>query len=168
MRNPHTVSLMARHRYVLGSVTASTDKALSSARLIKLLRMLKLTRVMKASSRLKPYVLELLMGRLESTYSALKVAELILWLVWFTHLQACLWGLSASLLTTETTWITSFRDGHRASFDEEPAAWELYSAALYWSAMTITSIGYANSHPPQIPTSAHPVASSFLGRTGTA
>ena len=75
--------------YLIGWALDNGDGGgLQTLRLIKLLRLLKLARCLKAAERLKPYVQELFMGKLELTFSALKVIELFVWLFWFTHMQA--------------------------------------------------------------------------------
>ena len=61
-------------------------------------------------------------------------------------MQACLWGLLPAFLAG-TTWLTTFTEGHVSTFGTQPEAWEVYMAAFYWSAMTVTSIGYGEMLP---------------------
>eukprot|EP00966_Prymnesium_polylepis_P143900 3321798-Prymnesium_polylepis.1 len=121
-----------------------TSSLLTSVRAIKLLRMIKLARVLKASRILKRYLMDVLMSKLELTYAALTMIQLLFLLVMYAHWQACLWGLGSTFLDG-TTWLTVFE----SSFpdDQPPGSIDKYSAALYWSTMTLTSIGYGAMLP---------------------
>ena len=118
-------------------------------RLVKLIRMLKLTRCLKAASKVQPYLQELLMGRFELTYAKMQVGALFVFLLFYTHVQACFWGLLSSFTDFggAPTWEKSFIDDYRANNGGDPSPWDVYVAALYWSAMTITSIGYGEMLP---------------------
>jgi hypothetical protein len=137
--------------------TGSVD-ALMPLRLVKLVRMLKLTRCLKASAKLGPYVQEVFMGTLEFTYGKITVASLFLFLAFFTHLQACFWALGSSFTAEmpvdgdnstalQLNWIQAFSNEYEDSTGEAPRPWDLYCAAIYWSGMTITSIGYGEMLP---------------------
>jgi len=131
-------------------MTVQNEVDYFSMRLVKLVRMLKLTRCMKASSKVGPYVQELVMGRMEITYAQLQVVKLFSFLIFFTHLQACLWALLSSLTDNgngEITWLRSFELEFETIHGARPVPWDAYVAALYWSAMTITSIGYGEMLP---------------------
>ena len=119
-------------------------------RLVKLVRMMKMSRCMKAAARVGPYAKELLMGRLELTYARLQVTELILSLLFFTHLQACFYALFSSAFTDDgdtPTWKSTFQADHEQLHGAPPEPWDIYVAALYWSAMTVTGIGYGEMLP---------------------
>jgi hypothetical protein len=77
------------------------------------------------------------MVKLELTYAALKVFELVMWLLLFTHLQACFWGLFSGFVDdgVSPTWIRAFSDGHEQNTGLKPEPWQVYVASLYWSAM---------------------------------
>jgi len=109
-----------------------------------LLRMLKLARVLKASRILQRHLLELVMGTLEMTYAKVKMVKLVLLLVLWSHWQACLWGLVSSFMAdaNKPNWLSTFRAGFFVTNGHTPTAYDEYSAALYWSVMTLTSIGY--------------------------
>ena len=65
--------------------TTTSAESFSSLRMVKLLRMLKLARMFKAAAYFAPVVKDVIMVRLEMTYAALKVLELIMWLLLFTQ-----------------------------------------------------------------------------------
>jgi hypothetical protein len=113
-------------------------------RVVRLLRMLKLARVLKASRILQRHLLELVMGTLEMTYAKVKMVKLVLLLVLWSHWQACLWGLVSSFMAdaNKPNWLSTFRAGFFVTNGHTPTAYDEYSAALYWSVMTLTSIGY--------------------------
>lgn len=75
--------------------------------------------------------------------------KLFMVLVVFGHWQACLWGLVSSYMDdpNTVTWITVFSEHFRAREGRDPSAMDTYSAALYWSIMTLTSIGYGAMTP---------------------
>ena len=131
------------------SADGGTSETLDSLRLVKLLRMLKLARMFKAAQVFAPVVKDWLMVRLEFTFAALKVLELFMWLFLFTHLQACFWGLLSGLSDngSRPTWIRAYESGHKDAWGEPPQPWEVYVSAVYWSAMTVTSIGYGEMLP---------------------
>ena len=134
----------------------ANGKSLMPLRLVKLVRMLKLTRCLKAAAKVGPYMQEVVMGYMEMTYAKLQVALLFLYLVFYTHLQACFWALLSSLTENgggystddpRPTWLSAQREAHLAQWGVEPTPWDTYCAALYWSGMTITSIGYGEMLP---------------------
>lgn len=132
--------------------TSDATGQLTSLRLVKLLRMLKLARVMKASSHFKPHFQSLLMDRLEMTYAVLNVISLMISLVLYTHLQACFWALFSSFtadpaVPNKPTWTSTFNQTHFATFGTPAQPWDYYMSSLYWSAMTVTSIGYGEMLP---------------------
>ena len=118
-------------------------------RLVKLVRMLKLTRCLKAAAKVSPYLQEVLMGYLEFTYAKLQIALLFFYLAFFTHLQACFWALLASFTDdgVHGTWLTVYAAEHDDKYGTPPAPHEVYFASLYFSAMTVTSIGYGEFLP---------------------
>jgi hypothetical protein len=119
-------------------------------RIVKLLRMLKLARVLKASRVIQRALLDFVMNQWEWTYAVLKMMKLLLVLVAYAHLQACLWGLVSSYMRAENypNWISTFVDDYGEIHEGAvPSGLEVYGAALYWSVMTLTSIGYGEMTP---------------------
>ena len=119
---------------------------LKAIRLLKLFRLMRFSRCLKASGHLKPYLEDLVLGRMECTYAGIQVFQLIASLLLYTHIQACVWGLVSSFMDPPT-WISTYEAGHHDAFGALPAPWEVYLAAIYWSAMTVTSIGYGQMLP---------------------
>ena len=85
------------------------------------------------------------MGHLELTYAKLQIALLFFYLAFFTHLQACFWALLSSFTDdgVHGTWLTVYIAEHDEKYGAPPTAYEMYLASLYFSAMTVTSIGCA-------------------------
>ena len=127
---------------------ASSARAGTLVRVVKLLRMLKLARILKATRVLQRNIIDIALHRWEITYALLRIAKLVCILVFYAHLQACVWGLISSFLPAPT-WITEF-DASFADLEgngAQPDPMDRYAAALYWSVMTLTSIGYGEMTP---------------------
>jgi len=121
-------------------------------RVMRLLRMLKLARLFKATRVFERTLLDFLLHRWEMTHSILKMFKLVVILVFFAHLQACLWGL-VSMWTDPPNWISAFDEQFTSSErpGEVASPLDRYVAALYWSVMTLTSIGYGEMTPLNTP-----------------
>ena len=118
-------------------------------RIAKLLRMVKLARVFKASRVLQRALLDYVMNELEWTFAVIKMIKLLVVLTAYAHWQACLWGLISSYYDSDGTpnWVASFRVEYELDHGSTPGGLDTYSAALYWSVMTLTSIGYGEMLP---------------------
>ena len=92
---------------------------------------------------------DLLTNHWEWTFAVLNMVKLCLILTLYAHWQACLWGLVSSYMEQEgyPNWITSFDAQHVATFGGQPHPLDRYVAAMYWSTMTLTSIGYGEFTP---------------------
>ncbi len=133
----------------IGSMHATITRSAVLFRIMKLLRMVKLARVFKASRVLQRAVLDFVMNELEWTFAVLKMMKLFAILATFAHWQACLWGLASSYMDADDypNWVANFRADYENEHGETPTGIDTYAAALYWSVMTLTSIGYGDVKP---------------------
>ena len=60
------------------------------------------------------------------------------------------------------TWIDALADSLGADHPDDVTAWAKYSASLYWSVMTLTSIGYGAMLPPDDNSTEHFVCSLLM------
>ena len=136
-------------REAASGATGIAAPNLQSVRVIRLMRLLKLARILKASRVLKRLVADLLMTKLEFTYGTIKAISLFFLLLWVSHMLACIFAYVSidAADAGEPSWVGTFRDSERAVHGREVSAGGLYVGALYWSMMTITSIGYGDITP---------------------
>ena len=137
------------------SMGATMTRSAVLFRIAKLLRMVKLARVFKASRVLQRALLDYVMNELEWTFAVIKMIKLFTVLTAYAHWQACLWGLISSYMEAEgaPNWVASFKENYEADYEDRgimgqvPNGLDTYAAALYWSVMTLTSIGYGYATP---------------------
>lgn len=119
-------------------------------RVVKLLRMLKLARVLKASRVMSRVLLDVVTNKWEWTFAVIKMIKLFVFLGLYAHWQACVWGLISSYMQDAgyPNWIAAFHVQHMDTHGGgPPTPLDTYIAALYWSVMTLTSIGYGEMTP---------------------
>lgn len=126
---------------LLGLIFQSPElQKAKTLRITKLLRLLKLARVLRASRIFQRW----------ETVLAINYNELNLWkaMIMFgvgSHWIACMWALLATQADEgEETWLTH---SVPASGQQATLPSEIYLTSLYWSAMTVTSIGYGDVLP---------------------
>jgi hypothetical protein len=134
------------------SSAGGAPRAAVLVRIVKLLRLLRLARVVKAaraSSPVQRYLLDVATGRWEWTYAVLQMIQLIVVLCFYSHWQACAWGLFSSYMEDDgyPNWMGAFNQGHQDTFGVPAGPIDRYVAALYWSMMTVTGIGYGEMLP---------------------
>ena len=121
----------------------SARRLLFVVRAVRLLRLLKLSKVLGMSRILKRYE-----TRVELKYNTMSFVKMIAVVVAWSHLQACLWGLIPLFEPADAeTWLGDLAASQGVDAEElEP--WLKYTSALYFSVMTLTSIGYGAMLPP--------------------
>ena len=129
-------------------VGSSALAQLSILRTLRLLRLVKLVRILRVNRIYK---------RLELVYtidySLLELMKFGLTAIMFAHWLACGFGLVEDLEGTKYSWTrsTEFGDLVIGPDGGEPreivGSLRLYLAALYWSTMTISTIGYGDIVP---------------------
>jgi len=131
---------------------AEASGAVVALRMIRLVRMIKLARILKAARVVKRFE-NLLLTELEFPRSTLKLLKLLIVLLVVTHWQACIWSALPLYIATppeqgeERTWVGAFIASERDNYGVDVTHIDLYIAALYWSFMTLTSIGYGDFYP---------------------
>lgn len=136
---------------VVGEIDSSGT--LSIIRCLRLVRLIKLARILKASRVIKNFQ-ALLIAELQFPRATVKLVELVCLLFLVVHWQACLWSLSSYYLAeppregvAPSTWIAAYIQSERAEYDRDVYPIDVHVAALYWSFMTLTSIGYGDFYP---------------------
>jgi hypothetical protein len=116
------------------------------AGVLSLLGLMRLFRVNRMMERYE--------ARLNMSYSYVNMTKLMVLLCLTVHLAACSWGFVLSAerffdLGHDDTWFDALCSAKPALFSDKhrPRSMELYTASLYWSTMTITSIGYGDVTP---------------------
>jgi len=111
--------------------------------MLKVLSLLKLGRVNRLIARYQALV--------DLPNALIKLTKLMVMLCMSFHWIACCWGFlfyveSFLDLYSGHTWPEALRSNkpHIFSHAHKETPWELYTASLYWSCMTITSIGYGD------------------------
>jgi len=121
-------------------------KRMQAVRVIRIARLLKLFGVLKTSRICSRWF-----SRVEISYASVQLMRWTLQLIMTAHFTACVWTLVAFLTEDpddhsnpdSVTWIAALEASKGATFDRNQP-FSIYNVALYWSLMTITSIGYGD------------------------
>jgi voltage-gated potassium channel Kch len=123
-------------------------KILRAMRLLKLMKLLRILRAGRIFQRLET--------QFTIDYSALELVKFGILALTCSHWMACAWGLVADLEDATHNWLkyTSFNqyteEGLLAEGQDPRGVvrpLEIYVAALYWSSMTMSTIGYGDIVP---------------------
>ncbi|ETV84250.1 hypothetical protein H257_03509 [Aphanomyces astaci] len=125
-----------------GGPEISAKKDLTShlkiIRIIRLFRLIKLVRVLRASRIYSRW--EAILG---FKYTSVKLAKFLSCVLILAHWLACLWGLTPALEDVgpdEHSWMDAYHV-------DQSSALEKYVVSLYWSVMTIGTVGYGDVQP---------------------
>jgi potassium voltage-gated channel Eag-related subfamily H protein 7 len=108
-------------------------------RTIRLLRLVKLVRIFKASRMFQRY-----QNEVTTSFRVLMMGRFLALLILVGHWTGCIIGM-IGMQTREQNegWMEYFRLNFYAE-KSDPGLYDLYIACVYWSVMTITSIGYGD------------------------
>jgi hypothetical protein len=114
-------------------------------RIIRLMRLLKLVRIMRASRIFKRWETSI-----SISYSLLSLIKFLVMIVIVGHWLACAWALLHETVCDEQctedrgpekTWLNAWLSSRPGVM---PSPHDRYTLAMYWSIMTLTSIGYGD------------------------
>merc|ERR1711933_533613 len=79
----------------------------------------------------------------------LKLYKFIIYLILISHWLACLWAMTLSFVDDASVrWVDTFEDSELGIEEKtKDSIWKLYVAALYFTAYTMTSVGYGDVTP---------------------
>uniref|UniRef100_A0A7S2K4A9 Ion transport domain-containing protein n=1 Tax=Zooxanthella nutricula TaxID=1333877 RepID=A0A7S2K4A9_9DINO len=124
-------------------------KKMKAVKVIRLLRLLKLVRVLKASRLFRRFEL-----RMSITYGTFALMKFFCILLLITHWLANMWALTLVLVEEEDgfpRWIDDFDAlDKNVAVKTRDSPVKIYLTCLYFTAYTITSVGYGDIGPKNI------------------
>eukprot|EP00929_Paragymnodinium_shiwhaense_P092149 TRINITY_DN52022_c0_g2_i1.p1 TRINITY_DN52022_c0_g2~~TRINITY_DN52022_c0_g2_i1.p1 ORF type:complete len:843 (-),score=160.40 TRINITY_DN52022_c0_g2_i1:373-2901(-) len=128
---------------LLESVAVAKMKVVKVIRLLRLLKLARMTRCFRVMRRLEV--------NMSTPYEKLNLCKFFALLAIISHWLACFWALPLLLVEEEDglpRWVDVFADMEQGTaVKTKDSVIRLYVASLYFSAYTITSVGYGDIGP---------------------
>jgi len=134
----------------------SRHKGFKGMRLIRVVRLVKLLRLARTSRLIHRYRADL-----SFSFGFMNVAFFVVASVLSAHWIACAWGVAGQSASDDNSWMTQFRDGDYAWAISSPK--NQYLLSLYFSIMTLTTVGYGDVGPKNLSEYALLVFAMLLG-----
>jgi len=135
---------------VLVMMMPSDDLSLiKGVKILRLIRLIKLVRIAKFPKLFKRLGISM---HVTNLYQVLDLNKFILCLLLISHWLACLWAMTLALVDDDSArWVDTFEDSEMGVAEKtKDSVWKLYFASLYFTAYTMTSVGYGDVTPANI------------------
>ena len=158
LRTNFCIDLLVSFPFELIYFFGGGHESLRGMRLLRIIRIVKLLRLMRTSRLVHRYRADLSLS-----FGFMNVAFFVVASILSAHWIACAWGAAGRSSSVENSWMAAFRDQ-----DDDPA-WSInapknqYLISLYFSIMTLTTVGYGDVGPKNLSEYALLVFAMLLG-----